>query len=339
MIGRPLVLRPYYIVQTTQSVKNTGIYQIYFIDNPEKKYVGSTTDKKGFRGRWDAHIRDLIKKKHANSHLQRSFDKRGIDKIRFEIIEECVINVLEKEQQWIDYYRDKKCSFNIAKKAVSVGNYKKSQAACDRQKKVILQYDLDGNFIKEWDSITAVRKHYGIFNPGKKHLSYSRYSFLGYMWRKKDSLDNPLKIDPYIDRIEGLRKRVICYGITGRFYKEFSSMYEAARTLNLSIYNISQVINGKIKQTKGYTFKSWVDNYPLVIPAVIRKFNPPESIIETINIYSGEVLLYSSFKQLKQKTNIAHGTVMKVANKGFPLVRKGFGKEQEVLLINVKKYG
>ena len=44
---------------------------------------------------------------------------------------------------------------------------------------------------------------------------------------------------------------IVC--ITNR--KEYESIADAARDLNLNIGTISKIINGKMKQTKGFTFK------------------------------------------------------------------------------------
>jgi len=56
-----------------------GIYKITCND---KLYIGSSNN---IRKRWRRHINDLNGNKHINIHLQRAFDKYGINNFKFEI--------------------------------------------------------------------------------------------------------------------------------------------------------------------------------------------------------------------------------------------------------------
>lgn len=87
-----------------------GIYKITNISN-KKVYIGQS---KYIEKRWTEHIRLLEKGKHHSLKLQRSWDKHGKNKFKFEIIEECEIDMLNiKEQYWIDYYNAVIKGFNI----------------------------------------------------------------------------------------------------------------------------------------------------------------------------------------------------------------------------------
>lgn len=79
----------------------TGIYSITNIIN-HKKYIGQSVDiKRRFRDhRWA-----LRHNKHENDHLQKSFNKYGIDCFVFEVICECTQeNIDELERYYIEYY-------------------------------------------------------------------------------------------------------------------------------------------------------------------------------------------------------------------------------------------
>jgi len=74
---------------------------IYSIRNKTngKQYIGSTTqpDKRKIQ-----HFSDLRRNRHYNKHLQYSFNKYGESSFDFEILEECVDEVLaESEKKWI----------------------------------------------------------------------------------------------------------------------------------------------------------------------------------------------------------------------------------------------
>lgn len=76
---------------------DSGIYKIQ-INN--KFYIGSAVD---LYQRMHAHLNNLKYKTHANNKLQRSFDKYGIDKFDFYILELVEKNkLIEREQFYID---------------------------------------------------------------------------------------------------------------------------------------------------------------------------------------------------------------------------------------------
>lgn len=77
----------------------SGIYKITNTVNG-KFYIGSS---KNIKRRWLEHKNQLQENRHANDHLQRSWNKYGADCFCFEIIEECEEErLLEREQYYID---------------------------------------------------------------------------------------------------------------------------------------------------------------------------------------------------------------------------------------------
>lgn len=78
-----------------------GIYRVTNIVN-NKVYIGSSIS---CYDRWKQHRYELNNGTHVNSYLQRSWNKYGSDKFKFEIIEECSESVLkEREDWWITFY-------------------------------------------------------------------------------------------------------------------------------------------------------------------------------------------------------------------------------------------
>lgn len=82
----------------------SGIYKIYFINNPNKVYIGST---KNLRSRYTEHIKHLLENKHDNTLLQIDFILYSILNIRCDILEECNDSAtrLKKEKEYIEKYR------------------------------------------------------------------------------------------------------------------------------------------------------------------------------------------------------------------------------------------
>ncbi len=91
-----------------------GIYKITNIVN-NKIYIGSSINLKY---RKCSHFRNLRLNKHVNYHLQYAFNKYKEENFKWEVIEYVDIIedkkelrkvILEREQYWIDSYKDKKC--------------------------------------------------------------------------------------------------------------------------------------------------------------------------------------------------------------------------------------
>ena len=63
---------------------------IYCIENiiNNKKYIGQTSEKRGYNHRIHKHKNQLINNKHYNKNLQEDFNKYGMDNFEFIILDE-----------------------------------------------------------------------------------------------------------------------------------------------------------------------------------------------------------------------------------------------------------
>lgn len=113
--------------------------------------------------------------------------------------------------------------------------------------KTILQYSLDGNFIKEWDSITEAQEYYHT-----KHISAcatgKRNNAAGYYWTYKTKERIPKKVN--VPKPKGNR-RIAQIDEDGRTIREFETIREASRELGLNYSGISSVLQGLQKKTGG----------------------------------------------------------------------------------------
>lgn len=76
-----------------------GIYKIINIKS-NKIYLGSSID---IEKRFKRHKNDLLKNKHTNIHLQREYNKYGLNKFKFVVIQICnEVELREVEQSYLD---------------------------------------------------------------------------------------------------------------------------------------------------------------------------------------------------------------------------------------------
>lgn len=80
-----------------------GIYKIENLING-KVYIGQSID---IEKRWRVHKTELNNNKRVGSHLQNAWNKYEEENFKFEVIEECLKEELnKKEKYWIAYYKN-----------------------------------------------------------------------------------------------------------------------------------------------------------------------------------------------------------------------------------------
>lgn len=117
------------------------------------------------------------------------------------------------------------------------------------QGKRIYQYDLDGNYIRDFPSIIAASKELNVdYNSFKKVLRGSQKTAGGFQW----SLEKTDKLPP---TTTGRGQRICQYDKSGTFMKEYPSAAEASRQTGVGSSNITSVLRGKTKTAGGFIWK------------------------------------------------------------------------------------
>ena len=118
-------------------------------------------------------------------------------------------------------------------------------------KKVLLQYDLDGNFIKEWDCGVRNMKKYGL--EGVSGVARKQKGTIhGYQWRYKTSEDYPKQLEKFENK---QHVKVIQKDKQGNIIKIWNNIAIAQNYYKCSgIYNC---IKGKCKTVKGYIWEKY----------------------------------------------------------------------------------
>lgn len=242
-----------------------GIYKIVTKHN-NKVYIGSSQD---VEKRFYCHISRLKRNKHHSPYLQAVYNKYGILNLEFSIIE-VLDNVnfkIEREQYWIDYYKsyDKKHGYNVSRVAI-----------CNTTgEKKIYQYDTEGNFIKEWNSIKSAKDFYSL-----KVIRYSENCTSGnFQWRlfKTEKLKSKLKI-------------YCCYNLEGSFVNSFLSAKEIQMFFKVSVKSLANLskrvkdkttlLNHQWRIYNSYDFPKQIEGYTRkTVAKKVGQFDKSDNLI------------------------------------------------------------
>ena len=120
-------------------------------------------------------------------------------------------------------------------------------------KRSILQYDKNGNFVKIWSSITEAAQHFKVnVSLISQCLNGKIASATNYVWRYYD--DNfPSKIDT--SSLNFAKKAVYQYSLDGKFIKEWDSCSSAEKALGITLGNIISACCGRIKTAGGFQWR------------------------------------------------------------------------------------
>lgn len=159
---------------------------------------------------------------------------------------------------------------------------KRRAKALDGQSRVVLQYDADGNFVQEFESINAVCAFLG--KPkmhGKVLFGGLHY---GYQWREKTSSYYPRKIEPYNPIMGAKATKILAYDKEGNFAGRFTSVTDAEKATGIRAEFILESSRGKHpqdvdarrKRTDFFFFRD-AENYPKKINVLRTTKQEPET--------------------------------------------------------------
>lgn len=161
--------------------------------------------------------------------------------------------------------------------------------------KFVLQYDLDGNFIKEWKNLNEPSRYYNI-----EVRPYRTIMTGGYMWKYKTSENIDYKIPPY--KKYG-SKKVFVYDIDGNYIATYSNLSEAKSNLGLSSIK-SEVLNRSINNNfcNGYRFTC--DYYELLPPLIKERMATLPTPVVQIDNNNDIINIFKSVSAASTETGI-----------------------------------
>lgn len=218
-----------------------GIYKITHRYNG-KSYIGQSIH---IEERWKEHLRGK-----GNQPLHEAILKDGINYFKFEILELCPKEELfEKEKYWISYYDTYNHGYNLN------DGSNNHMYATEKTKKEIFCYDLEGNFIKKYLSLSDAERDTNIDNSNISRAAKTNGRTKNYQW----SYTYVKKMTPYKRHTGNVGKNsgkaINQYDKNMKFIKEYPSAKEAERITGINNSSINQVCNFKRKTAGGYIWR------------------------------------------------------------------------------------
>lgn len=219
-----------------------AICGIYLITNKinGKKYVGQSTD---ILYRWSQHI-SYINKLHHKSLLKSAFQHYGVDNFNFEIIEICSPEELDDKEK---YYINKYNTYYLAKNSNGY-NMTLGGNGQNGYGKSVKQYDLDGNFIRIYNTIIEAALDTGVKDSSIVNCCAKRRNCCGgYMWCYAD--------EEIVKPCKRRGTKVYQYDFEGNLVNVYNTAQEAADAVNASIQSIAMCCRGLTKSSRKYQWR------------------------------------------------------------------------------------
>lgn len=237
--------------------KQSGIYKILNIKTGVF-YIGSAVN---LNRRGISHFRQLNQKKHHSQKLQNAFDKYGIENFKFKILElvKDKSQLIEREQSYLDLLKP---SYNICKIAGSTLGNKGSDIFKAKRKllqsKSVVQLDMQGNFIAEFESakVASIKLFNNQYSAISSTCLGKFYHVKGFRWQYKSDYDEGIKLPLKSDKKSTSRFiPVIQLTLQGEFIREFNSIKEASFVTKIKPIDICYVCKNKKSHNTAGGFK------------------------------------------------------------------------------------
>lgn len=126
---------------------------------------------------------------------------------------------------------------------------RRAKRLCDLNRVIVYQYDMDGNFIRCWNTLKEAAEYYGISRTKISDCwTHNKHSAIGYIWKIDEST---IKTQPK------QCIKVAQYDLDGNKLHSFNSIREASEYLGKT-YGDSNIIaccRNKAKTAYGYIWK------------------------------------------------------------------------------------
>jgi len=230
----------------------TDIAYIYALIDPrdnEVRYIGKTINPKR---RLVEHLNDSKREYNYKAMWIKSLLKEDIKPL-IKFLKICPLSDFVKyEVEYIELYKNSKLTNSDETGQGSIGRRKEIiDKQSEKMSRVVYQYDIDGNFIKEFKSVRFAANILGLSHSNISRccngLSKHAGGFI-FSYEKSDSIES-------VSNPNALKKVVLEIDDVGNIINEWSSIMDCTRSTGIDHGNLSRVCNGIRKSIKGRIFK------------------------------------------------------------------------------------
>ena len=256
------------LTNQSEKVRVSGIYKFTNLIN-NKIYIGSSNN---IPERYINHISMLKNNCHTSIHLQRAYNKYGINNFKFEILEKCDdIALTQREQHYLDtllfaqeYIKSKdnrfiKLGYNIKPIAGSNRGYRMTEEQIHnillKNGRRIYAVDLKGNIVEKFISVRYIKKYFNLASTGCIFLSARNKQLtktipdIGFIYESdyyEGYIPKPINLNRkgnpnYVGK--NLNKKIYSYNMKGELLKEFNSQTECANYYGINTPSLCRKIN------------------------------------------------------------------------------------------------
>lgn len=198
---------------------------------------------------------------HCNTPFESAVNKYGVNNFKretlfvFDTLEEAI----DKEKELVDEeFIKRKDTYNVA-----LGG-----GVPPIITKTVYQFTLEGEFIKEWCSITEAAHHYNCNTMSISRAVLDKTPSLGFLWSdyKQDVVDTSLF------KINANKNKVYVYTSNGSLYKVFESQNDCAEFFKVYFTTISKAVKTtNLFKKKYYLSLLNVNEFKIPIKKTINK--------------------------------------------------------------------
>jgi len=298
-------------------MKRKKICGIYIIKNNinNKIYIGQSID---IHKRWANHKNELKRNKHVNIHLQRAWNKYGEENFNFNILEKCNEESLsEKEINYINKYKSNIDMFGYNLTAGGEKTKINKEILLLKSKKYskkVLQFDKQGNYIKEYQNAIFAAKELNGNNSIIYQCCINKWkSAYGYMWKfKKDCKIINGKVENISEYKKGSKSIHICQlDLKGNFIKEWENCKRAGEFYNIVSENIRSCCDKKYgrKTCIGYIWIYATEYYEKNINLHYYNRNHNEKKVAVYDLNNKYLKTYISAREVERDMKINYRSV------------------------------
>lgn len=213
---------------STENIKKSGVYKIINIITDDY-YIGSSVN---LYHRICQHYSKLRKNIHGNNRLQNSYNKHGENAFKVLIVSyenpkdvrKIEYDLIEKEKpvyNLINIYNEYYFDDEIRKKMSDSQKLLQKTGSNNHESKPVECYDLDGNYVKTFESMSLALKELNKNNSCGaqqigKCIRKERKSAYGFQWKLENDPTEitPLSFKGKLNAIDGKKTIILADGTT-----------------------------------------------------------------------------------------------------------------------------